>query len=282
MTHARPAALDALAARPIVVASHPRSGTHLAIDSFRRQFEECRSWKWPLESHHHLYLNLDALISIPHPGVSERTALRVLRRSRRPLIKTHLLPGFENWFQALQVAQLPDRWRRRLDGCRICYAVRDGRSVMCSYHIFHQGFDPAAHVPLSDFLRQSREGVTRVRAWANHVRAWREQREVHAVRFEDLVRDPETTLAGIAAHFDLTYRRVQPLLPRKVESLLAFRRDRLLGIRPESSAIRARREPKRPPGWRELFSRADRAFFHEETEGLLIELGYESGTDWIG
>src|SRR4051794_27731921 len=42
--------------RPVVVASHPRSGTHLLIDLLRRQFPACASWKYPLERMDRLYL----------------------------------------------------------------------------------------------------------------------------------------------------------------------------------------------------------------------------------
>ena len=39
--------LEQLPTRPVVVASHPRSGTHLMIDVIRRHFKPCRGWKWP-------------------------------------------------------------------------------------------------------------------------------------------------------------------------------------------------------------------------------------------
>ena len=41
--------LDRLGVRPVVVASHPRSGTHLCIDTLRLNAPACASWKWPFE-----------------------------------------------------------------------------------------------------------------------------------------------------------------------------------------------------------------------------------------
>ncbi|MEL7088470.1 MAG: hypothetical protein AAGL98_08540, partial [Planctomycetota bacterium] len=51
--------------RPLVIMSHERSGTHLNIDLFRKQFEECGVWKWPGQALSRLYLSLE---SIDNPG----------------------------------------------------------------------------------------------------------------------------------------------------------------------------------------------------------------------
>lgn len=56
--------LGNLPAKPIVIASHRRSGTHLLIDLFRRQFRECRSWKLPGERNDRLYVNLDMVFGL--------------------------------------------------------------------------------------------------------------------------------------------------------------------------------------------------------------------------
>ncbi len=60
--------------RPIEVASHMRSGTHLMIDLLRRQFADCGSWKWPGERNDMLYLPLDALTQ-PTAAWNESRAL---------------------------------------------------------------------------------------------------------------------------------------------------------------------------------------------------------------
>ncbi len=48
--------------RPIIIATHKRSGTHLTIDTFRRQFLECNSWKYPGEPLDRLYLSLESVM----------------------------------------------------------------------------------------------------------------------------------------------------------------------------------------------------------------------------
>jgi len=54
--------LSEKAGSPILVISHPRSGTHLTIDFLRRQFEECQSYKYPFESQSHLYLPIEGFL----------------------------------------------------------------------------------------------------------------------------------------------------------------------------------------------------------------------------
>ena len=46
--------------KPILIASHPRSGTHLTIDLLRKQFQECQSYKRLGEPFDRLYLALEA------------------------------------------------------------------------------------------------------------------------------------------------------------------------------------------------------------------------------
>ena len=120
--------LAALECLPIVVCAHQRSGTHLTIDLLRRQFEECRSWKWWGENNSRLYLSLDALFDPGVRWVNERKAIALLRRCERPLIKTHLLEP-----PASGVAEL---WRAWLaEHSTTVYVYRDGRDVLCSQRL---------------------------------------------------------------------------------------------------------------------------------------------------
>ena len=74
--------------KPIVIASHPRSGTHLTIDLLRKQFAECKSWKMPGELLDRLYFALESFAPKFNP-LSESAALNILQRATRPIIKTH-------------------------------------------------------------------------------------------------------------------------------------------------------------------------------------------------
>ena len=67
--------------RPILIASHPRSGTHLTIDFLRRQFSPCSSWKHWGESLDNLYLPLEA-ITAQQKGISiEKAGINLKRDS---------------------------------------------------------------------------------------------------------------------------------------------------------------------------------------------------------
>jgi hypothetical protein len=81
--------LQASGCRPIIVASHPRSGTHLLIDCLRLNFAECHSWKYPLERINRLYLSWASLCG-EAPHLTDRASARTLARVARPLVKTHL------------------------------------------------------------------------------------------------------------------------------------------------------------------------------------------------
>ena len=59
--------MEVSAKQPVIVASHPRSGTHLLMDTLRRQFKACRSWKWPGERLDRLYCSVDELNAAPWP-----------------------------------------------------------------------------------------------------------------------------------------------------------------------------------------------------------------------
>ena len=261
--------------RPIVVASHPRSGTHLLMDTLRRQFEACRSWKWTGERLDRLYCNIDEL---PGDGLlDESTARRILQRTQRPLVKTHAWPGYQEAFLDTHFGGLDREWVDWLDETATTfYVYRDGRDVLCSYQLFRQGYDPSARCSIGEFLRQTEDGMNRVQRWAEHVGAWQERSDVHFIQFEALLDDPVPVLQSIGELIGERPRRKEPFLPQPFQSIWESRRARLFSMRPESTAIiNGERQD-----WETEFSGEDRAFFHRQAGELLIELGYEESGDW--
>src|SRR3954454_20906472 len=168
--------------RPIVVASHPRSGTHLLIDSLRLNFPECRAWKRLGENLHRLYLNLDEL-----DRLTPAEAIAVASRCRRPVLKTHALADFSA--ASLIPGPCPCdpalvAWLRA-NAASFLYVYRDPREVMKSLHAFVQaspgtagpvaangdgegGGDGAgrAATTLGAFIRQREHGQSRPALWA--------------------------------------------------------------------------------------------------------------------
>jgi hypothetical protein len=275
---------DRAGRRPIVVASHPRSGTHLLIDSLRLNFPACRSWKRRGESLHRLYLHLDELARL---GPAEAVALA--SRCERPVLKTHALGDFSA--ASLTPGPCPCdpdvvAWLRA-NAAGFLYVYRDPRDVMKSLHAFNRESGAAAGVSLGAFIRQREHGLTRPALWARHVTGWVADASVHCVAMETLLRRPDVALSGIAERLGLAPDACGKAggaacdwrLPPKPRTLLRMRFARLFARHPASTAIGPGLTVERP--WESLLTREDRQFFRDEIGDLLIKLGYEESDDWI-
>jgi len=268
------AALGAIGA-PIVVASFPRSGTHLAIDMLRRHMVECRSWKRFGERTDHLYLSLEGLAEKPRehavPAVLERLA-----RSPRPIVKTHCWPDFDSLLPAFQpwIEWLRERGR-------VIYAYRDPRNVLCSMYAARRGLLPhTLPLSLSDFLRAEWEGRSVPARWAAHAARWLEVNGVIALDYRRVVDEPRAVMIELADQLGLTLELVEPLLPPATHGRWHGRWLRLVSRRPASTALNPggfRRIPT--PKWRDAFTREDRRFIHQEAGEMMSRLGIESSDE---
>lgn len=261
--------------RPIVVATHPRSGTHLTIDLLRRQFAECKGWLWFGETLHHLYLNVDRLIPGHSPSLSVEKAADLLRRAPRPTVKTHSMPDLRNHEgKGRQLAE------RLLEQGNILYVVRDGRDVLCSAYLWRKEAD--LDCGLQEFLRQEVNGVSRVRWWAEHVTGWAQHDEPNVVRFENIIEKPRQIIGRLERILGLSARFVEPYLPEKIENGGRWADYwRRLTRNFESTAITGRPNGKSPPEWRSAFTQEDRRFFWKEAGHVLKKFGYETDDSWI-
>jgi hypothetical protein len=260
---------------PIVIATHERSGTHLTIDLLRRQFRECGARKAFGERMDRLYLSLEALIDEASP-LREKAAMRILRRAPRPLIKTHALPTFNPW----RKGRFP--WLEEiLQNATMYYCVRDGRDVVCSLHRFMQGYSRLAQCPLSEFLRQKVNGISRPKVWALHVARWLEAPKVRVLRFEEIITTPADALRRLGRELGIQPKFREPLLPRRLRGVWHSRWARLTRRCPESTAIVPIARGGKESKWRDAFTREDREFFHQEAGDLLIRLGYEPSDAWV-
>ncbi|MEM9446955.1 MAG: sulfotransferase domain-containing protein [Cyanobacteria bacterium P01_E01_bin.6] len=262
-------------ANPVLVASHPRSGTHLTIDTLRKQFLACASWKYPGEPLDRLYVPLEGLIA-KRKGIPLQTAITILGRSPRPLIKTHAYPALAHLTSEHGGLQ---EWIHQK--AHKIYVVRDGRSVLCSLHVFMQSFSPETRCSLSEFLQQQVNGKSRVRAWAEHVKAWADLPDIYVLKFEDLIKKPRQTIASLAESLELMPRYVEPLLPQSPQNIWQGRWARLTQWQPESSAIIGYYNGQKTQQWQEAFKESDRVFFHQEAGDLLLKLGYLTDDTWV-
>ena len=273
--------------QPIVVASHPRSGTHLTIDLLRKQFESCKASTRIGETLHHLYLNLDAMTV-----VAERydvgDAIGLLQRAQTPTVKTHSLPTLDMFSGAERALA-----EQVLEKSVLIYVARDCRDVICSMYQWERSRHESFDATLSWYLRnplgrnsyaaeRDQSGMTYLEKWVEHVNAWRSQSNVLLIRFEDILSHPEKIITTIARHTGLEPLYERPLLPQKIRygGRLADYWRRLTGYQ-ESTAVLGRKPEDRALNWHEEFSKEDRQYIDQIAGDLLIKLGYESGDDWI-
>lgn len=263
--------------QPVIVASHPRSGTHLLIDLLRRHFPACKSWKWPGERLDRLYCNIDELNGTDGL-LSEAKARSILMRTDRPIVKTHSFPEYQEGFLETHQGHLSKEWSDWIDnqGTSL-YVYRDGRDVLCSYQLFRQSFDVTARCAIGDFLRQKDKGMNRVQRWKRHVRSWMDDPSVHLFRFEDIIQTPSSVIKRIGEVADMQPEIEDPLLPPPFESIWESRKARIFYVRPTSTAI----INEKSKDWAACFTQADREFFQREAGDLLSELGYIDSDDWV-
>jgi hypothetical protein len=254
---------------PIVVATHPRSGTHLTIDLLRKQFESCKGWVWPWETLHHLYVNLDRIRPKSSHPLTVEEAIAIMQRPDRPTLKTHSCPAFND-----HPAQARKFARRLVDTGTVLYIVRDGRDVLCSAYLWEQSHTEIRS-GLSSFLRGPTSETSRVKQWATHVETWCSRNDVHVIRFEDILAEPRAVIERLGQILELSPLYETPYLPNRIEndSRLADYWRRLRGDH-ESTTIVARPNGESPPDWREAFTEEDRQFFAEEAGAIMEKFGY--------
>jgi hypothetical protein len=272
--------LDGLGVRPVVVASHPRSGTHLCIDTLRLNLPQCASWKLPLERADRLYLDLDVFCQGP-AAISPRRIEKIFSRIPCPIIKTHayqdLLAVYDQE-QPLRIDPELVEWLRAR--ATFLYTYRDGREAICSYYQLRRSEFCAPAPSLSEFLRERCCGTSRVKAWVRHVEGWMNDASAYCITMRELLHHAPAILPGVAERLGIGWEAGRtPVLPPKNGFELLSRMHRRLAVRPPSTAVES--DPRHPtPNWRTAFTEADREFFLRESGDLLIRLGYEDSDHW--
>ena len=275
--------LSDMQGKAVLVASHPRSGTHLLIDLLRRQFPVCHSWRWWGQPLDYLYLNVERLVAEKR-HFDDELAVKILSRSQKPILKTHAFSSFSEWFFDNETGSLPPHWSSFLrNRGSTFYVVRDPRKVMASYHQFMRGITPKADCSLAAFMRQthSNSSKNRLRTWANHVREWMNVPGVSIIKFEDLINHTCAVINKISAVLGEDPIWKHPFLPRNVRSNYTSRFYRMTMLSPPSTSIIANQKKWVYENWKNVLSSDERQFLHNELGDLLLKLGYENSTDWV-
>ncbi len=266
--------LDAIG-RPIIVASHQRSGTHLTIDLLRRHFPDTNPRLRPLETLHHLYIDMDSFNPGHHNPMTVETALRLLTRNPRPLIKTHTFPDV-----TLCKPEFRPIVERIFERAQTLTVVRDGRSVMLSLQRFEMPWNPDAHVPFGEFIRSHYEGLPRPAYWDAHVRAWQKVPNCLTVRYDRIIKKTSDAIHELGEFLGMKPKIKEPLLPPAMKNRYDGWLRRLVGNTATTNIPGKKPKPGEPRKWHEQFTPEDRAFFDQFAGNLLFELGYEPNPEW--
>lgn len=258
-------------ARPIVIVSHPRSGTHLTIDGLRHSFIETYRRQGFNQSVHELYINLDRLHH-GHPYAMKRTrvAKRLTTCPKRVLIKTHCSTAME------QVDDSHRAFARGIiDVSDIVYVVRDVRSVLVSYMALRPLKFADSPRDIASFLRTEMDGGSTPAAnWARHVDGWLDHPGVHVVKFEELRADYEQTMRNLGAKLGLRENGFGQRTFTKPRSIWENKLRRILGIQHCSSIDNLRMQIATKP-WRESMSSEDLTLVRDQAGHVMERLGYK-------
>lgn len=262
--------------QPVVVASHRRSGTHLTIDTLRRQFPACSTRKYFGAPMDRLYLNYDALCDVGHAKhVSNKEASFRVSQNKSVPIKTH--KTYEDFSESRSVcADFYDEW---LADAVIFYIIRDVRKVLSSLHAYEQEFRIESRVPLRDFLRQrNNAGQNRVEVWGAHVRSWYkvEDRRVSFVRYEDIVQSPKAVLDDFSNKLNCEPLMIDPLLPppwkNRFQSLLC---GRIYGSPVASTIIGRSGSMVKPVSWDRELDQSESEMLLSSVSDIMDQFGYQ-------
>lgn len=290
----------------ILVATHPRSGTHLCIDTLclnlRNIYFELVRGQYPsLErlvlDHDRKYTKEWEAFVFGKPGVTK-------------IFKTHLMPEEIRRMMEDDVLSQEDRRliRHILDSSRVIYIYRDGRDALVSwyYYMLKQGGGLPTDLPpriqtcsFADFIRMPNRYIpvfreiqsidaNRAVYWSAHVESWLTQQPCH-VSFERLRQSPSESMHRIAGELGFMDQLLPSIeLPHLITENGRSLRARLLR---RWRRIRAEHHHRRrgvscyppiPPyarsgevgGWIKHFSNEDLAFFNAHAGRTMHRLGY--------
>ncbi len=178
----------------IVVASHRRSGTHLAIDTIRNNILGVNP----------AFLTLETILP-RHTEPVTRADFEAKRQAPgRAIIKTH---GFSSMELFPVDDGLREYARGLLHNSHIVYALRDGRDVMVSFYEYRKKIAGGQLAPFSEFLRTPYGGYSSPAAhWSAHVKDWLSKTDVLPIFYEDMHADFEGVVDRLAAFLNLPRR----------------------------------------------------------------------------
>ncbi len=191
----------------ILVATHPRSGTHLTIDLLRRNFLALASRKRRLEPLDALYVPIDTVLGNDSRQI--RRTHRLIDGHRYPILKSHWLdPDYAN----LNAASVElGKWV--CQNAKVVYVVREPHRVLASHYLFE-----ASYRDISGDRQRWLDNACMY--WCRHVNGWLSKSPAIVLRFEQIIADPAGTVRELSDVLGLPAQAADPILPPKMRSTL--------------------------------------------------------------
>lgn len=262
----------------ILVISHPRSGTHLTMDTISNNFAD----------YDRPFLNLDRLTQRAGDPLTLE-AVRAQLDDAPHVVKSHMHSDVAAFFDH-EPAHV-EYVEALLAESRVVCVYRDGRDVMTSLYGFVRGFRAELReISFSEFIRMDNDiadgtyagALSRVDYWKHHVRGWIDHPGVLRLSFEELRRDDSATLRRVAGFLgrELPTRMTSVIRTRPVdvhrtwgrwhERLYKRYMTYLRGVRSTATSF----HQGVAGAWREQFSEEDLAWFESRAGDLMAKLGY--------
>lgn len=214
---------------PILVASHPRSGTHFLIDSIRANFPYSNIKKKYLETNEATYFNLERLTS-PKQQKSEKDFFSKIAENENVIIKTHYNVSFDKTWIDEETGKISNRVKEFLQTTRQLYMYRNPEKVLVSHHQFMENIE-GRDIDFNEFLID--RGY--LKNLMNHMEGWLKKESVVGICYDDVLRCPETTLRN--ALQGLEYVSGNFKKPIHLRTVASSRIQRIFTRNPSSTAI---------------------------------------------
>ncbi|OMP31775.1 sulfotransferase domain-containing protein [Mangrovimonas sp. DI 80] len=256
--------------QPIVVTSHPRSGTHLCIDFLRRHYKECTIPNTFDRGLDDLYFSIEGLLDTKTDIQKvEKKGVRVLNSCSSPLVKYH------GYSERVLREKYPF-WMDYLSKGKMIYIYRNIYEVLCSKYIYMQTFEnDGKGVGLSTFIRQPFAGATtRVDFWVREVNRFLLDRNVLTLSYESIISKPAEVLNLLDEFLEMESSRNEPLLPPKTNHRLKLHWQRFFYRYPDNTAILASHKGVHKLNPNSAFSKEDLIFINGIASETLKLLNY--------
>ena len=231
------------------------------------------------------------LVSYPRSGSTlVRQYFAILQGRPQYSVYDGDVAGRRTWplTRALDHADIVKSHQMPADSGSMIYLVRDGRNAALSFLYMAFLFGGHKFSRLNEVYDGIRHLDKTEGCWADHIaQALRqsERRPVLFVKYENVVRDPQTAIAEMARFMeaDLSAALIDSCVSR-AKSLDAYGKNPYNGFlyQPEESSIYDLLQRHRDEDyWRYIFDDNSKRYFHDTggTE-FLLRFGYERSADW--